>query len=122
MTVLEWLRAKSRYNFEDTTLQAIAIDREINDTTDVTTLSVRDKELLTADIIFTAIVLSPSSTSSQSVSHNNFQKTIGSETDIYQYNKLKWAQSVYKFYGDSRYDELSNMQDKIKTVPITDVI
>lgn len=122
MTVLEWLKAKSRYSFEDTTLQAIAIDREINDTVDVTTLAVRDKELLTADIIFTAAFLSPSSTSSLLVSHNNFQKSIGSETDIYQGKKLEWAKAIYKRYGDPKYDELNGIVSHIKQVKIEDVL
>ena len=46
---------------------------------------------MTADIIFTAVLLSPSSTASQSASHNNFQRTVGSETDIYQSNKISYA-------------------------------
>ena len=122
MTVLEWLKSKSRYSFEETIYQGIAIDREINGTADVTTLSVRDKELSMADIIFTATILSPSSTSSQSVSHNNFQKTIGGETDIYQSKKLSWAKAIYLKYDDPRYDEISAIVQPIKQLPIEDII
>ena len=122
MTVLEWLKSKSRYSFEETIYQGIAMDREINGTADVTTLSVRDKELFMADIIFTATILSPSSTSSQSVSHNNFQKTIGGETDVYQSKKLSWAKAIYLKYDDPRYDEISAIVQPIKQLPIEDII
>ena len=122
MTVLEWLKGKSRYSFEETIYQGIAIDREINDTADVATLTVRDKELFMADIIFTATILSPSSTSSQSASHNNFQRTIGGETDIYQTKKLNWAKAIYKLYNDPRYDELNSIVQPIKQLPIEDII
>lgn len=122
MTVLEWLKSKSRYNFEEITYKGIAIDRKINDTMDVTTLTVRDKELFMADIIFTATIISPSSTSSQSVSHNNFQRTIGGETDIYQTRKLNWAKQIYKRYNDPRYDELNSIVRPISQLPIEDII
>lgn len=122
MTVLEWLKASTRYTFEDATFVKIALDREITVTDDVTTLSVRDKELLTADMIFSAVMFSPSSTSSQSYQHNGFVRNIGSETDIYQSQKINYAKSIYKNYGDPKYDALESLNPKIKTISITDVI
>jgi len=122
MTVLEWMSALTRYNFEDTTFEAIAVDRGITVTEDVTTLAVRDKELLKADIIFTAVMLSPSSTSSFSYSHNGFEKSVGSETDINQSQKISYALGIYKTYGDAKYDILNSVTNKIKIIPITDII
>ena len=122
MTILEWLKASSRYNFEETTFQMIALDREITVTNDVTTLSVRDKELLKADIIFTAVMFSPSSTASQSLQHNNFVKAIGSESDIYQASKISYAKSIYLKYNDPKYDVLNDTTPCIKFLKIEDEI
>lgn len=122
MTILEWLKASTRYTFEETTFQNIALDRKINDALDATTLSVRDKELLKADIIFTAVMFSPSSTSSQSASHNGFSKSVGSETDIYQGKKVDYALSVYEKYKDPNYDILLENKPTIKLLTIEDII
>lgn len=121
MTILEWLKASTRYTFEETTFQKIALDREINDADDATTLTIRDKELLQADIIFTAVMFSPSSTSSQSASHNGFSKSIGSETDLYQGKKISYALSVYKKYEDPNYDILNDSRPTIKLLTIEDI-
>lgn len=126
MTVLEWLKASTRYSFDDKTFIKIAIDRECDPDEDVygENVTKRQRELMTADIIFTAVLLSPSNTASLSQSHNGYQKSIGQEQDFYQDEKIKYAIRIYNTYGDERGDtleELSNAK-KIRFVPIVDVI
>lgn len=124
MTVLEWLRASTRYTFEDETFKKIALDRECNLDDDVYGESVtkRQRELMTADIIFTAVLLSPSNTASLSQSHNGYQKTIGQEQDFYQDEKIKYAISIYRIYEDERGDILeAATRKKITFIPIVDV-
>lgn len=116
MTVLEWMKASTRFNFEDITFKKIAIDREINDTADVTTLNVRDKELLEADMILSAFVFSPSTTASESVSHNNFQHTRGSEGKPSTMS-LNWAKAIYTKYNDENLNYMTDSEVK----PITRV-
>lgn len=125
MTVLEWLEAATRYTFEEQTFIKIALDRGCQPTDDVYDESVvtkRQRELMTADIIFTAVLLSPSNTSSLSQSHNGFQKTIGQEQDFYQDDKIKYAIAIYNLYGDERAEILEQQQKKIKFIPIVDVL
>ena len=124
MTVLEWLKSKSRYNFEEITYKGIAIDREINDTIDVTTLTVRDKELFMADIIFESLIASPSSTASQSSSHNGFQQTIGTEqvTDAKRNFDMEMMKNIYLKYDDPRYNLIDGGKKKITFPKIIDVI
>ena len=65
MTVLEWLKASTRYSFDEPTFVKIALDRDCNPSDDVydpNVVSKRQRELMTADIIFTAVLLSPSNT------------------------------------------------------------
>jgi hypothetical protein len=125
MTVLEWLKASTTYSrFDESNLVKIALDRGCNPTDDAYNEAVvtkRQKELMTADIIFTAVLLSPSNTASLSQSHNGYQKTIGQEQDFYQDEKIKYAIRIYTLYEDERAGILENARRKIKFIPIEDV-
>ena len=127
MTVLEWLKASTRYSFEEHNFVKIALDRECDPSSDVydeTVVTKRQRELMTADIIFMAVLLSPSNTASLQQSHNGFQKNIGQEQDFYQNDKIKYAIRIYNKYDDDRggmLDELANAK-KIRIVPIVDVV
>ena len=101
MTVLEWLKASTRYTFEEQTFIKIALDRECDPDADVygDGVTKRQRELMTADIIFTAVLLSPSNTASLSQSHNGYQKTIGQEQDFYQDEKIKYAIRIYNTFN-----------------------
>lgn len=124
MTVLEWLKASTRYSFDEQTFIKIAVDRECDPGADVygDEVTKRQRELMTADIIFTAVLLSPSNTASLSQSHNGYQKSIGQEQDFYQDEKIKYAISLYRLYGDERGDVLEEAtRKKIKFIPIVDV-
>lgn len=123
MTVLEWLDRSTRYSFDQGTFEKIALDRGCNPTDnayDENVVTKRQKELMTADIIFTAVLLSPSNTASLQQSHNGYQKTIGQEQDFYQDEKIKYAIRIYNLYGDERAEILQSMQKKIRFVPIED--
>jgi len=126
MTVLEWLKASTTYTrFDESNFIKIALDRGVDpedDAYDDTKVTKRLKELMTADIIFAAVLLSPSNTSSLQQSHNGYQKTVGSEQDFYQDDKIKYAIGIYNLYGDERAEVLENMQKKIRFIPIEDVV
>ena len=125
MTVLEWLKASTTYSrFDEQNFIKIALDRGCNPDDDVYDESVvtkRQRELMTADIIFAAVLLSPSNTSSLQQSHNGYQKTIGSEQDFYQDEKIKYAIRMYKLYDDEKAEILEGVQKKIRFIPIEDV-
>lgn len=123
MTVLEWLKASTRYTFDESTFNKIALDRGADPYEDVyEDVTQKQRELMTADIIFTAVLLSPSSTSSLSQEHNGYKKTIGSETDYYQDDKITYAIKIYNLYNDERAEILDSVKKKIKFVPIVDVM
>lgn len=123
MTVLEWLKKKTRYSFTDGNFEVIARDRGVDPDADVYGESVtkRLRDLMEADIIFTAVLLSPSNTASLSQSHNGYQKTVGQEQDFYQDEKIKYAIQIYRTYDDERGDILEGVQRKIRFIPIEDV-
>lgn len=123
MTVLEWLRKKTRYSFDDGNLEVIALDRGCSPDDDVygENIDKKTRDLMEADIIFAAVLLSPSNTASLSQSHNGYQKTIGQEQDFYQDKKIKYAIQIYKMYGDEKAGILDSVKQKIKLIPIEDV-
>lgn len=122
---MEWLKASTRYTFDTVTFEKIAWDRDCDPSWEAygNKVDKRTRELMTADIIFTAVLLSPSNTASLSQSHNGYQKTIGQEQDFYQDEKIKYAIRIYNRYEDDRGDVLSELADakKIRFIPIEDV-
>lgn len=123
MTVLEWLEASTMYSsFSEKNFIKIALDRGIDPESDVyEDVTKRERDLMTADLIYTAVLLRPSNTASLQQSHNGYQKTIGSEQDFYQDEKIKYAIQIYNLYGDERADVLESVRKKIKFIPIEDV-
>ena len=128
MTVLEWLEASTMYSsFTEKNFVKIAMDRGIDPSADVydeTVVTKRERDLMTADLIYTAVLLRPSNTASLSQSHNGFQKTIGSEQDFYQDDKIQYAIRIYKKYGDEKAGDLEELAEsrKIKFKAIDDVM
>lgn len=127
MTVLEWLEASTMYSsFTEKNFVKIAMDRGIDPSWDVYDeehVTKRERDLMTADLIYTAVLLRPSNTASLSQSHNGYQKTVGSEQDFYQDDKIQYAIRIYKRYGDEKGEDLENLAEnkKIKFIPIVDV-
>lgn len=127
MTVLEWLDASNMYSsFEKKHYIKIAKDRGVDPKADVydeTQVSKKQKDLMDADIIWTAVLKRPSNTASISQSHNGYQKTIGSEQDFYQDDKIQYAIRIYQRYGDEKGDDLIKLSEKkkIRTISIEDV-
>ena len=128
MTVLEWLDASTMYSsFTEKNFVKIAWDRSIDPSWDVydeSRITQRERDLMTADLIYTAVLLRPSNTASLSQSHNGYQKTVGSEQDFYQDDKIQYAIRIYKRYSDPKGEDLENLinSKKIKFVPIEDVV
>jgi hypothetical protein len=78
---------------------------------------------MTADLIYTAVLLRPSNTASSQQSHNGYQKTIGSEQDFYQDDKIQYAIRIYNRYGDEKGEDLQELASskKIKFLRIEDI-
>lgn len=125
MTVLEWLKASTMYSsFEEKHFIKIAKDRGVDPQADVydeTQVSKKQKDLMDADLIYMAVLKRPSDTASLSQSHNGYQKTIGSERDFYQDEKIKYAIRIYEQYDDEKAGILESIKRKIRFVPIVDV-
>lgn len=111
-------------SFTKNNLIEIAMDRGIAPDANVyddTVVTKRDRDLMSADLIYTAVLFRPSNTASLSQSHNGYQKVVGSEQDFYQDEKIKYAISIYALYGDPRAETLESIKRKIRFIPIEDV-
>lgn len=113
-------------SFTEKNFVKIAMDRGIDPNANVYDENVVTKEmrdLMTADLIYTAVLLRPSNTASLSQSHNGYQKTVGSEQDFYQDDKIQYAIRIYQRYEDKRGEDLEELTNakKIKFIPIVDV-
>lgn len=128
MTVLEWLEASTMYSsFTERNFVKIALDRKIDPSWDVydeSMVTEKDRDLMTADLIYMAVLLRPSNTASLQQSHNGFQKTIGGEQDFYQDDKIQYAIRIYKRYNDEKAGDLEELATnrRIKFIPIKDVV
>ena len=125
MTVLEWLESSTMYSsFTTRNFIKIALDRGIDpseDAYDNITVTQKERDLLTADLILMAVLLRPSNTASLQQSHNGYQKTVGQEQDFYQDEKIKYAIRIYNLYDDERAEILDGVRKKIRFIPIEDV-
>lgn len=128
MTVLEWLDASNMYSsFEKKHYVKIALDRGVDPEADVyddAQVTQRQRDLMDADIIYYAVLKRPSNTASQSQSHNGYQRSVGSEQDFYQDDKIQYAIRIYQRYEDDKGEDLEELSRKrqIGFIPITDVI
>ena len=110
-------------SFSEKNFIKIALDRGVDPESDVyADVSKKDRDLMSADLIYMAVLFRPSDTASLQQSHNGYQKTIGQEQDYYQDTKIKYAIGIYELYGDERASTLENIQRKIKFLPIEDVV
>lgn len=123
MTVLEWLESSTMYSsFTEKNFVKIALDRGIDPEADVyADVTKRERDLMSADLIYMAVLARPSDTASLQQSHNGYQKTIGAERDYYQDEKIKYAIKIYDIYGDEKAEILESVRRKIKFIPIEDV-
>ena len=107
MTIFEWLKIfGSEYGVSDDFIRNVIITRDINPDDDFTIMDTRLKLLLKADLIVNIILFTPSTTSSQSISHGGFQKTTGSQTDVWRREKMLWANRIYDKYDDDLYPDI----------------
>lgn len=121
LTILAYLQGKSNNTLDDSVLNVIAFDRNVEDTSeDVSTLSLETKELMFADILLQQY--SGAKSVSNSKEHKGFaersQRVFGDSNA-----KLEIAKSIYKKYSDPMYETIvSGTKNVINVITITDSI
>ena len=105
--IIEYLSGLTGFVFDKAVLKRIALDRGVDSFTNYSKLTNQQKELLRADLLYTAY-LSPNVWASSTQSHGSYTDTIGSQT-TYSEQKEKLYNAfiaVYKKYDDAKLEEI----------------
>lgn len=117
--IIEYLSGLTQFTFDKAVLKRIALDRGVAEIDDYEDLTTEQKELLRADLLYTAY-LSPNVWASSTQSHGSYTKSIGSQT-IYSGDKERLYNlivGIYKKYSD---DKLTEIQDNEATLQWLDI-
>ena len=103
--ILQYMSGLTGFTFDKAVLTRIALDRGVAEVTEYDTLTQRDKDLITADLLLTAY-LSPTIWASFTQSHGSYKKGVGSQS---MYNKeeiLDYLRGIYEEYEDPMLDKV----------------
>jgi hypothetical protein len=117
--IIEYLSGLTQFTFDKAVLKRIALDRGVAEIGDYESLTTEQKDLLRADLLYTAY-LSPNVWASSTQSHGSYTKSIGSQT-IYSEDKERLYNlivGIYKKYSD---DKLIEIQDNEATLQWLDI-
>lgn len=113
MIITAYLKGKVAFEVTDEAISTTLEDREISESADSTSLTLKDKELLYADLLIWGSTKA-SSTTGEKKTHGGFSHTAKSETFR---NPTDWkieANRIYKKYGDTKYVSQSTITDASK--------
>lgn len=107
--IIEYLSGLTQFVFDKAILKRIAYDRDVIEVTDYEELDAKTRDLLRADLLYTAYI-SPNVWASSSQSHGSYTKTVGSQT-IYTEDKERLYNTfvgIYKKYEDPMLEEVES--------------
>lgn len=108
MDIIDYLSGLTGFVFDKAVLQRIALDRQASQL-NPEDLDARTKDLLRADLLYTAYV-SPNVWASSTNSHGSYTRTIGSQT-IYNEDKERIYNifmGIYRKYDDEKLEEIDD--------------
>ena len=108
VNIIEYLSGLTAYVFDKSILKRIALDRGVLGVDDCSELDEKTRDLLKADLYYTAY-MSPNVWASSTHSHGSFTQTIGSQT-VYNEEKerlFKMFMNIYEKYDDKMLSEVS---------------
>ena len=105
------------YVFDKAVLERIALERGVLDVADYSSLDLKTRELLKADLAYAAYY-SPHVWASSSQSHGSYTKTTGSQT-ISESDKERLYSifaTIYQKYEDPKIDEIVESSGKVEWI------
>lgn len=103
--IIEYISSLTAFQFDIAVLKRIALERNAADITSVEQVSKKQRDLILADLLYTAY-LSPYIWSSFSSSHGNFSKSVGGQTISNRDELLIMAKRLYAKYNDEMLEEI----------------
>lgn len=105
--IIEYLSGLTQFTFDKAVLKRIALERGVAEIDDFEDLTQEQKDLLRADLLYTAY-LSPNVWASSTQSHGSYTKSIGSQT-MYTADKERLYNlivGIYRKYNDDKLIEI----------------
>ena len=99
--IIEYLSGLTQFTFDKAVLKRIAYDRDVIEVAEYEELDAKTKDLLRADLLYTAYI-SPNVWASSTNSHGSYTKSIGSQT-IYAEEKERLYNTFVGIY--KKYDQ-----------------
>lgn len=112
--IIEYLSGLTGYVFDKAVLTRVAYERGVQDVTNFEELDTKTKDLLKADLLYTAY-LSPNVMASSTQSHGSYTKTIGSQT-IYAAEKERLYNMFYNIYSKYEDDKIEEIKSNEATL------
>lgn len=107
--IIRYMSSLTGYIFDDAVLERIALERNVAGVASFSDISEKDKDLLTADLLF-VLYTSPSKSASISKKHGQFSMSIGGQTITDKDNIFDTMMRLYKKWEDPKVEELESMR------------
>lgn len=107
--IYKYIEGLTGFVFDKTVIERIALDRGVSEFTSYDELTQRDKDLLRADLLYTAYC-SPNMMANHTHQHGSYSKTVGSQT-VNRDELYKIFFGIYKKYGEEKI--LEGIQGKV---------
>ena len=107
--IVEYMSGLTNFVFDRSVLERIAIDRGCSEVDSVDSLSQQDKDLLRADLLYTAYC-GPDTIANRSQSHGSYTQSVGSQK-VNKSDLFKIFMYLYQKYDDPMLEQIQgNMQ------------
>lgn len=110
--ILEYIEGLTAFAFDETILKRIALDRGVSEITCYEQLTQQDKDLLLADLLYTAYC-SPNMIASHTNQHGSYSKTVGAQT-INRDELLQIFMGIYRRYGEE--DKIESLGGEVRWI------
>lgn len=113
--ILDYLSGLTGFVFDKSVLKRIALDRGVYGVDQYESLSQETKDLLRADLLYTAYI-SPNVWASSSNSHSGFSRSIGSQTIYAEEKERLFNQfiAIYRKYDDEKLSEVESSEGTLQ--------
>lgn len=113
--IIEYLSGLTGFVFDKAVLKRIALDRGVSEMVSYEELTVQQKELLLADLLY-VVYVSPNSTASMTMQHGTYSKTIGAQTLNSKTGIYNIMYGIYNKYQDEKLEALAGISGGLRWV------
>ena len=106
--IIRYMSSLTGYVFDDAVLERIALERNVAGVASFSEITERDKDLLTADLLF-VLYTSPSQSASFSKKHGQFSQSVGSQTITDKDGICRLMMKLYTKWDDPKVEELESI-------------